>query len=201
MTALAIVLLVLAITVCGLAGFAAFTARQVERADPPRGRFLELDGCRIHYVDQGAGPPLFLIHGLGGQLGNFTYALVGRLAKDFRVVAVDRPGTGYSTRPAGTDARLRAQGDVLTKVIRALKLDWRPWAAPRPLGPPCCCRKPPEASSGADKELRSESRPRVWFSLDHFLADGHVQLGGSRQIGAHKIHVVQLHAAVVAFGI
>jgi pimeloyl-ACP methyl ester carboxylesterase len=49
--------------------------------------------------------------------------LVGRLTKDFRVVAVDRPGTGYSTRPAGADARLRAQGDVLIKVIEALKLD------------------------------------------------------------------------------
>lgn len=123
MTALAIVLLVLAIIVCGLIGFAAYTARQVESADPPSGRFLEIDGCRIHYVDEGAGPPLFLIHGLGGQLGNFTYVLVARLAKEFRVVAVDRPGSGYSTRPAGADARLRAQGDVLAKVIGALKLD------------------------------------------------------------------------------
>ena len=123
MTALAVILLVLAIVVCGLIGFAAYTARQVERADPPRGRFLEIDGCRIHYVDEGAGPPLFLIHGLGGQLGNFTYALVARLAKEFRVVAVDRPGSGYSTRPASADAGLRAQGDVLAKVIGALKLD------------------------------------------------------------------------------
>lgn len=123
MTALAIVLLLLAIVVCSLIGFAAYTARQVESADPPSGRFLEIDGCRIHYVDEGAGPPLFLIHGLGGQLGNFTYALVARLAKEFRVVAVDRPGSGYSTRPAGADARLRAQGDVLAKVIGALKLD------------------------------------------------------------------------------
>ena len=123
MTALAIVLLVLAIVVCGLAGFAAYTARQVESADPPVGRFLELDGERIHYVDQGSGPPLFLIHGLGGQLRNFTYALVGRLANEFRVIAVDRPGSGYSTRAAGADARLRAQGELLAKVIGALKLD------------------------------------------------------------------------------
>src|SRR5271167_1839290 len=87
-TALALILLLLVIVVCGLIGFAAYTARQVEIADPPRGRFLELDGCRIHYVDEGAGPPLFLIHGLGGQLRNFTYALIGRLANEFRVIAV-----------------------------------------------------------------------------------------------------------------
>jgi alpha/beta hydrolase fold len=108
MTALALILLLLAIVISGLVGFAAYTARQVESAAPPRGRFLELDGGRIHYIDQGAGPPLFLIHGLGGQLGNFTYALVGRLSREFRVIAVDRPGSGYSTRRSGVDPRLRA---------------------------------------------------------------------------------------------
>src|SRR5579863_10522110 len=98
MMGLGLVLLLLLIVVCGLVGFAAYTARRVEIAEPPLGRFLELDGERIHYVDEGAGPPLLLIHGLGGQLRNFTYALVGRLANEFRVIAVDRPGSGYSTR-------------------------------------------------------------------------------------------------------
>jgi pimeloyl-ACP methyl ester carboxylesterase len=123
MTALALLLLVLVLVVCGLIGFAAYTARRVEIAEPPVGRFLELDGERIHYIDQGAGPPLFLIHGLGSQLRNFTYALVGRLANEFRVIAVDRPGSGYSTRSPGADARLRAQAQVLAKAIGALKLD------------------------------------------------------------------------------
>jgi len=133
MTALAVVVLLIALAVCGLVGFAAYTARQVERAVPPLGRLLELDGCRIHYVDEGAGPPLFLIHGLGGQLRNFTYALVGRLAKEFRVIAVDRPGSGYSTRPDGADPRLAAQGELMAKTIAALKLD-RPLVVGHSLG-------------------------------------------------------------------
>ena len=133
MTALVLILLLLAIVVCGLVGFAAYTTRQVEIADPPRGRFLDLDGCRIHYIDEGAGPPLFLIHGLGGQLKNFTYALVGRLSDGFRVIAVDRPGSGYSTRPAGADPRLRAQAEVMAKVIAALNLD-RPLVVGHSLG-------------------------------------------------------------------
>ena len=133
MTALALILVLLLIVVCALVGFAAYTARQVESADPPRGRFLELDGCRIHYIDEGAGPPLFLIHGLGGQLKNFTYALVGRLSGEFRVIAVDRPGSGYSTRPASADPRLRAQGDLMAKVIGALNLD-RPLVVGHSLG-------------------------------------------------------------------
>ncbi len=123
MTALASALLLLLIVVSGLIGFAAYTARRVEIAVPPQGRFLNLDGERINYLDKGAGPALFLIHGLSGQMGNFTYALVGRLAREFRVVAVDRPGSGYSTRPADADASLRAQGRALAKVIRALNLD------------------------------------------------------------------------------
>ena len=125
--------MLLLIAVCALVGFAAYTARRVESADPPRGRFLELDGRRIHYIDEGAGPPLFLIHGLGGQLKNFTYALVGRLSGEFRVIAVDRPGSGYSTRPSGADPRLRAQGELMAKAIGALKLD-RPLVVGHSLG-------------------------------------------------------------------
>jgi pimeloyl-ACP methyl ester carboxylesterase len=132
MTVLAIVLLVIAIAVCGLVGFTAYTARRVESAVPPLGRFFELDGCRIHYIDEGAGPPLFLIHGLSGNLRNFAYALP-RLSAEFRVIAVDRPGSGYSVRPANADARLAAQGDTLAKVIKALKLD-RPLVVGHSLG-------------------------------------------------------------------
>ena len=133
MTSLALILLLLAIVICGLVGFAAYTARQVEIADPPRGHFLELDGERIHYIDQGTGPPLILIHGLGGQLRNFTYALVGRLSSEFRVIAVDRPGSGYSTRRSAADPRVRAQGEAMAKVIKALKLG-RPLVAGHSLG-------------------------------------------------------------------
>jgi pimeloyl-ACP methyl ester carboxylesterase len=133
MTVLAIVLLVIALAVCGLVGFTAYAARRVESAVPPLGRFLELDGCRIHYTDEGAGPPLFLIHGLSGNLRNFVYAVVARLSVGFRVIAVDRPGSGYSTRPASADARLRAQADVMAKAIQALKLD-RPLVVGHSLG-------------------------------------------------------------------
>jgi len=59
--------------------FTAITARRVEKALPPRGQFLEVLGARIHYLDKGAGPPILIVHGIGGQLGNFTYALLERL--------------------------------------------------------------------------------------------------------------------------
>lgn len=112
----------LALVLAGLALFTARTARRVEAALPPAGRFVDVDGARIHYVERGAGPTLLLIHGLGGQAGNFTYALVDRLADEFRVVVLERPGSGHSTRARGAAAGPRAQAGTVAAFIRALGL-------------------------------------------------------------------------------
>ena len=66
----------------------------VEAAVPPLGRFVQVGATRLHIVERGAGPSLVLIHGLGAQLRNFTYCVVEHLAKNHRVVCVDRPGCG-----------------------------------------------------------------------------------------------------------
>ena len=60
----------------GLAIFSARTARRVEKLLPARGRFIDVDGERIHYLDEGSGPPLVLIHGLAGQIRVFTHSLL-----------------------------------------------------------------------------------------------------------------------------
>lgn len=72
--------------------------REAERLVPPPGQFLTIEGEQIHYVDEGEGPPIVFVHGLGGTLFHFSHPLFDRLARDFRVVALDRPGSGYSTR-------------------------------------------------------------------------------------------------------
>ena len=106
----------------GLAAFAGLTARRVEAALPPQGRFIDIDGNRIHYLDQGSGPVILMVHGLGGQMRNFTYALVDRLKGRFRVVVMERPGAGYSRRAPGASARLGVQADVVAEFIGALGL-------------------------------------------------------------------------------
>ena len=113
--------------------FTAWTAFRVERALPPMGRFIEIDGTRIHYLDQGQGPVIVLIHGLGGQMRNFTHSLLGRLTNEFRVILIDRPGSGYSTRSPRTSAGLRAQGELMAKFIHALHLQ-RPLVVGHSLG-------------------------------------------------------------------
>ncbi|HSY94892.1 MAG TPA: alpha/beta fold hydrolase, partial [Steroidobacteraceae bacterium] len=90
---LAIILLLAA----ALALFTLYVRRRVEAAVPALGRFVQVGETRLHIVEQGSGPALVLVHGLGAQLRNFTYALAARLAADFHVICVDRPGCGYST--------------------------------------------------------------------------------------------------------
>lgn len=106
----------------GLMLFTAPTAFRVEKALPPQGRFIEIDGARIHYLDRGQGPAIVLVHGLGWQMRNFTQSLVDRLTDEFHVILMDRAGLGHSTRSRGASAGLRAQGRLLATVIRALDL-------------------------------------------------------------------------------
>ena len=126
-------LVLLGITAAGLAIFSMRTARQVEQAVPPLGRFIEIDGGRIHYLDEGSGLPLLLIHGLAGQMRHFTYALLDRLKSDYRVVIVDRPGSGYSTRPADASAAIEAQAATIARFAQALGLQ-RPLLVGHSLG-------------------------------------------------------------------
>ena len=60
--------------VCGIAALSAaalvnrYLAKKAERDNPPRGRFLHVDGVKLHYLDQGTGEPLVLLHGNGSMI-------------------------------------------------------------------------------------------------------------------------------------
>lgn len=128
-----IVVVLLALGVGALVLFTARTARQVENALPPLGRFIDIDGARIHYLDQGSGPTILCIHGLAGQMRHFTCALLDKLKGDYRLVIVDRPGSGYSTRPPQSSAAIFAQARTLAKFAEALGLQ-RPLVVGHSLG-------------------------------------------------------------------
>lgn len=100
--------------IASLVLFTALIARRVERALPPGGRFIDIDGARIHYIERGSGPiTLLMVHGLGGNALNYTHSLVERLAPAFRVIVMERPGSGYSTRAAGAAAGPIAQAETV----------------------------------------------------------------------------------------
>lgn len=112
----------LALLGAGLVLYTRYVAKRVQRVLPPQGRFIEIGGARIHYLDEGSGPVILLIHGLGGQMRNFTYSLTGKLKGEFRVIVLDRPGSGYSTRPADASAAIGTQAGIIARFIEALGL-------------------------------------------------------------------------------
>jgi pimeloyl-ACP methyl ester carboxylesterase len=74
-------------------------ATRAEERWPPLGQFTQVGDARVHYVQEGTGPDIVLIHGAGGNLRDFTFSLVPRLVdRGFRVTAFDRPGLGYTDR-------------------------------------------------------------------------------------------------------
>lgn len=97
-------------------------ARRAERLVPPSGKFIEIGGNRIHYVEAGEGRPIVFIHGLGGQLHHFRHPLFP-LLPGYRLIALNRPGSGYSVRRAGATGRLPEQAEVVAAFIGALGLE------------------------------------------------------------------------------
>ena len=100
-------------------------AAEVERTVPPAGQRMPVAGGVIHFTDQGPrdGQPLVLIHGLAGNMHNFSYALADRLSDGFRVVTIDRPGSGYSTRERDELAELPAQAAMIGELLDKLGID------------------------------------------------------------------------------
>ena len=100
-----------ALLVAGAAALAAALvvqnrSRRAEREHPPAGRFVEVDGVRLHYVERGEGAPLVLLHGLGTMGLDFLLSdLVELAARKYRVIVFDRPGYGHSDRPRAGAAR------------------------------------------------------------------------------------------------
>lgn len=87
----------LALAAAGAGLFVHSQARRARVAYPPRGQFA----AGLHYREAGFGTPVVMLHGLGAMLEDFELAgLFGLAARDYRVLAFDRPGYGHSERSA-----------------------------------------------------------------------------------------------------
>ena len=95
-----------------------------EHDNPPQGKFIEIDGVRLHYIEQGAGPPLVLLHGNGLFANDFDLSgLLDSATQPYRVIAFDRPGFGYSERPADTSWTPEAQARLIYRALHQLGVD------------------------------------------------------------------------------
>ncbi|MPR08833.1 alpha/beta fold hydrolase [Microvirga tunisiensis] len=108
---------------------AAFTylyARTIERRFPPTGRFVEVDGCRLHYREEGpneepARGAVVLLHGASSNLVESMLGLGRSLSQSYRVLAFDRPGHGWSERKPGlSEAEPARQAVLIAGALRQL---------------------------------------------------------------------------------
>src|SRR4051812_26694338 len=96
-------------------------ARRNEHKHPPKGHFVTVDGVRIHYLEQGKGAPVVLVHGNGTMAEDFEISgVLAKLAVTHRVIAFDRPGYGYTDRPRGHTWDATAQGNLMHSALHAL---------------------------------------------------------------------------------
>jgi pimeloyl-ACP methyl ester carboxylesterase len=104
-----------------MAAWNIYQSRKAERRHPPAGRFLTVDGVRLHYLERGEGPPAVLLHGNGVTSEDFELSgVLGLTAQRHRVIAFDRPGFGYSGRPPGVVWTAERQARLLRQALAAI---------------------------------------------------------------------------------
>lgn len=85
--------------------------------------FMDRKGLKYHYLDEGQGEPVVMLH--GNPTWSFYYRnLVKRLRKDFRVIVPDHIGCGLSDKPPETryDYRLKSRVDDVGALADQLNL-------------------------------------------------------------------------------
>jgi pimeloyl-ACP methyl ester carboxylesterase len=98
-------------------------AKKAVRDNPASGRFLDVNGVRLHYVERGSGEPLVLLHGNGSMIQDFeSSGLIDLAAKNYRVIVIDRPGFGHSDRPRNVIWTPDAQAELIKLALDRLSV-------------------------------------------------------------------------------
>jgi pimeloyl-ACP methyl ester carboxylesterase len=96
----------------------------LQRAFPANGRMVEVAGATLNVVELGprdaAGPPIVMIHGASSNLEVMRQPLGDRLATTHRVVLIDRPGHGWSTRTELADSTPLLQAGMINEALEKL---------------------------------------------------------------------------------
>jgi pimeloyl-ACP methyl ester carboxylesterase len=88
---------------------------------PFRSNYMDIDGNAIHYLDEGKGPILLMVHGIPEW--SFTYRhIIKRLSVHYRCIIMDNLGFGLSDKPRKADYTHKAHTERLIKFIEKLDL-------------------------------------------------------------------------------
>lgn len=94
---------------------------QIKQEYPFESHYLNLEGRQYHYLDEGQGEPLLMVH--GNPTWSFAWRrLVRELSQSYRVIAVDHMGCGLSDKPQDYSYTLATHISNLKTLIQQLDL-------------------------------------------------------------------------------
>jgi len=95
-----------------------------ERAHPAQGRMVEVAGGALHVLDIGPrdamGPPVVMLHGASSNLEVMRQPVGELLSRKHRVILIDRPGHGWSTRARLADSTPEIQARMVEEALGKL---------------------------------------------------------------------------------
>ncbi len=171
---------------------------------PFESRWLQRSAGRVHYIDEGSGPPILMCH--GNPTWSFLYRhVIGQLRDRFRCIAIDYPGFGLSDRPADYGYTPSEHAGVVDELAAELGLrdmivmghDWG-----GPIGLAVACANPDRVSGlvlgntwfwPADRRARTfargmSTRPMQWAILKRNLFVERILPSGiSRELSAEEM--------------
>ena len=99
----------------------------IERSHAPAGRMIDVTGGRLHVLETGlqnaSSLPVVLIHGASSNLESMRQPLGDALGRSHRVIMIDRPGHGWSTREALSDSTPAIQARMIDEALGKLGVD------------------------------------------------------------------------------
>jgi pimeloyl-ACP methyl ester carboxylesterase len=96
----------------------------IQRAHPAAGRMVEVTGGALHVIELGprdaAGPPIVMLHGASSNLEVMRQPVGDRLGDKHRVILIDRPGHGWSTRADPEASTSEVQARMIEQALAKL---------------------------------------------------------------------------------
>ena len=100
------------------------STKNFEQLYPFESNFIDINGHNLHYIDKGKGNPVIMVH--GNPTWSFYFRnLIEELSKDFRAIALDHMGCGFSDKPdtASYNYTLESRVKDLDTLIKHLDIN------------------------------------------------------------------------------
>jgi len=86
-----------------------------------QGKFIDVGGVKIYYVEKGQGEPILLLHGFALSTEAWKNQ-IQEFSKNYRVIAIDLPGFGYSDRSMSINYSRRSQAEFVNRFMEATRI-------------------------------------------------------------------------------